>query len=348
MNPTAPLLLTALALVPPAPPTRAGGDRVLRAHDLSGLVSAPAERPEDSLGEPPGERVSPRPEPRPAEKVDPAELERPGAVPPRLCTAETLAAVVREHVEPALSGADEVLTAGTTLIALAGEEQQAWIAAFLERQRSAQDELIDLEMRWITGPRDAFDVALGLEGERAAAVSPEAVEGLLERSGGPTGGGDEGLEVVTAPRVLVFNRAPADVAILNQLEYVRAWRRALVQPGGDELVYPVVDRAIEGQRLFVTPVSLGPEDYSLGIELERRRVVRPIPTERVPVEGAADEEREVARPEERLVRFELRARMADGAYLAVVAPEPEGAGDADRDLLVLLRLTIVRPESLDR
>jgi hypothetical protein len=83
-----------------------------------------------------------------------AEPDQPGPDEAELrAGVERLVALVREHVEPPLvEGREVVEPSGTSLVVVAREEQQRWIAAFLERQREALDERVSVRVHVLEGP----------------------------------------------------------------------------------------------------------------------------------------------------------------------------------------------------
>ena len=86
---------------------------------------------------------------------DPDALEPALPVAPKRHALTVLGEAVCAHIQPALEpGLDEVQQTGDgSLVVLARPEQQAWVQAFLERQRAVTDELVDVQVRTLEGPR---------------------------------------------------------------------------------------------------------------------------------------------------------------------------------------------------
>ena len=147
---------------------------------------------------------------------------------------------------------------------------------------------------------------------------------------------------MSAPRILLFNRAPGYITVQNEFSYVSEYQRRVVQPGDRELIDPVVEVIKEGDFVALTPVCVGEQLYSLDLSVQRVEVVQPIPTRTVRLGG---EDLEIAEPEVLSVTVESKLVLEDGATMALLAacPAPEGER-SNRELVVLIHLDVVVPE----
>jgi hypothetical protein len=245
--------------------------------------------------------------------------------------------LVRTYIDPPLAGpAEEVRsTPGATLVVNARPAQQAWIERFLEGLRGF-DAMIELQARLYTAPRGLL---------REWGVAPSATLATSEALAELTGRlqGEERVEVVTAPKLLQFPCQRANIAVLNQLAYVKGWQVRLVEPGAREIADPEIAVVQEGVVVDARTTPLPGDRYGLQLELSRCELERPIPTRRIRISASTDEEVEIGEPEVKTASFAATVVLSEGDSAVLVTAD----SDPEQDLAVVVTVRRVpRPDSV--
>ena len=249
-----------------------------------------------------------------------------------------LAKTIRGFVVPDLEAPLDELSVPTagTIVALAHQPHQDRIQAFLDLQRSGRGRMIDISTRIVEGPRGQFGALLGIEGSAAILESREEAGELLRRIHQA-----EGFEVVTAPRMLAAERRRVSIGVLDQVAYVKEYKLHVVEPGGVELVDPIVETLFEGVQLELVGTPIEEDLYALELELELTELERPIPTRMVRLRAGKDGEFEIGVPETNKVTVTSHLVLANGATAVLLAASPT----EDRDLAVFFSIDIVEPKA---
>jgi hypothetical protein len=276
--------------------------------------------------------------------------------------AENLAEVAGTFLEPPLEGPAQELRAlqSGSIAAVLAPEQHLWLQAFLDQQRRDPDELVQTEIRFVkvapeavhrvgllpadvpapsTEPVDPLTAPRWEEGDplhTSRAPEPRFLEGpelaelLRALEAEPTA------EIVGAPRILTFSRAPAELSVLNQVTYVADYEvHEHVEPGDRTVIDPVIAVATDGIFTRATVVRLAPGQLGVIYRVEYRELKRPIQAFQT-VYG------EIGLPETSVSTVSSAMALADG-ICAVLPPFP-----VDGMLMsVLIRVEGIESSALD-
>lgn len=246
--------------------------------------------------------------------------------------------LVRTYIDPPLAGpAQEVRsTPGATLVVNARPAQQAWIERFLEGLRGF-DGMIELQARLYTAPRGLL---------REWGVAPSATLATTEELEELTARlrGEQGVEVVTAPKLLQFPCQRANMSVLNQVAFVKGFQVLIVEPGGQEIVDPEIAVVQEGVVVDARTIPLPGGRLGLQLELTRCELQRPIPTRKIRISASTDQEVEIGEPEVKTASFAATVVLPDGASAVLVTAD----SDSQQDLAVVVTVRRVpRPEYVE-
>jgi hypothetical protein len=158
---------------------------------------------------------------------------------------------------------------------------------------------------------------------------------------------DDGVRQVTAPSITAYDRQKVNVNVSNQASYVQDFD---VETQGDATIAdPVVGTVQDGVALVMTPrIAPDGKEVLVDMTIEVSELVRPMEEH---VLGFRGTELRIQLPEVRASRFQRRVAVPDGRTLLVGGASGnvsgEGAGSADRRLVVLLEATRLEGAGLD-
>lgn len=231
-----------------------------------------------------------------------------------------LAHLVQTYLVPSLDErpAQVLATEDGQLMVLAVQEQQDWVAAFLDLQRQADRQFLIESTLWSVPPgalTDLFDA--GGEGALVStALAPEDLEALVQEVDG---------QRVTAPRLLVLPRQRASVMVANQRSFVVDWSVVRVEPDQRPVADPHIEVVDEGVAVEARVVALPGGLLGMEVAFTTADIEEPVPVETVSLDEDLPE-LEVSRVSQRSTSFRTQLVLADGP-VALLAPE--GAGDQD-------------------
>ena len=138
------------------------------------------------------------------------------------------------------------------------------------------DWMYTMEVRFV---RCSHDDAVALFGERINTVGAWSMDsGALET------GKDNGLTLVSAPRLSVFEKQTGTISILNQIAYIKSFQ--ISSEGSTRVADPVVDTLAEGLVLGLRVQQADAGSMKLEIDVTQSSVMRPIESQDVQVFGA--------------------------------------------------------------
>lgn len=252
--------------------------------------------------------------------------------------ALTLEQVVRTFMQPPIAAPTENVraTKSGTLVVNGLLEQQEWVEDFLEGLRTFEG-LIDIQATIYSAPRGVLH-EWGFA-PSATIATPEALAKLLAQIAA-----DERFEEVNAPRLMLFPCQRAYIAVIDQVSYVKSWQLQLVEPGAQEIADPLVEVIQEGVVLEARSSPLPGGRFGLQLELSSSEIARPIPTRKVRLSAASDQEAEIGEPEVKTARFEATVLLADGASAVLVTADTR----PDKDLAVVVNVRKVAARRSER
>lgn len=233
--------------------------------------------------------------------------------------AALLHKAMSKHMTPALSKPDEELLRvdSSSILLLGTSAQHQWAKQFLELQREDQG-MLDVAMKLYTVPAGAMET-LGVVG--SAELLTGAESRFLEQRLAAT----DGVERVSAPRILTLPRQEAHLSVLNQIAYVRDYELVVVEPGGIELADPVVDVIEEGVNVILQAVAIEKRAegfvYAVEVDFHSSSVERPIPTVTREI-GAGRHPVEIGLPVRTEVGLSSSLLLGSGAVAVLVTPDP--------------------------
>lgn len=242
--------------------------------------------------------------------------------------AQALADVLKIHMRPkfvADHNSSRLLDTGH-LVLLASSEQHDWVARFLAFQREPQG-FLRIEARMITVPQGTM-ARLGVQGSAQIFAESAEFEALLAgiQASAP------GVEVLSAPTLLIRPLQKSKLSILNQVAYVSDFELVVVEPGAVEIVDPVIDVIQEGVVFEVRAVPLSPGLYGVEVDLSQVTILHMRTYESVI--GTGRHEVTYTLPEVTQRGIQTRLTLADGAAAVFVSQD-----DADqRELVITFRL----------
>jgi hypothetical protein len=229
--------------------------------------------------------------------------------------------LVLKHLSPKIGDAPEHLQISTTgtLVANLRRDQQLWLEAFLQTQRTF-DGLIQVEARMLTVPRGVL-AKLGVES--GATLSSDAhrdalVEQLLSTPD---------VLALSTPTLTVRANQRANISALHQIAYVKDYTVEIVEPGRQEIADPLIASINEGIVLDLRATPLPGQLFVLDLKLHNAKILRPIRTVKIGLNGMRPTEVEIGLPEVSIVRITSSVVMRDGASVVLAAPAQHDEGD---------------------
>jgi hypothetical protein len=239
-----------------------------------------------------------------------------------------LLAALREGLQPPLGddGRLEWLEGGR--VALLGTPvQQGWVAGFLANAQSV-DGLFDVQTVFWSVPRSAGrSDLLARHGERLSATAVQELLSLLDAPG---------IERTSAPRMLCFPFAAAEIRVGIELAYVADWEFLELADRSEPVPAPVVERAFDGLSLALRCIPLEGGRVRLDADGSLTTLQRPIP-ELSTTFGRLPAPVTVQLPEWTTVRVTGHVDLAAGETLLLAAED----ATADRVVLALVGATSV-------
>jgi hypothetical protein len=244
---------------------------------------------------------------------------------------KVLGTLVQRFMQPAFRpdvNRIEVTTNGNLVGNFSDDQQRAWLSSFLQLQRRT-DCLLDMQFRFIRGPRHAFD-RFGLADSATAVLSEPDVVAILQESAKQLGDA----ATVTAPRMIVWPRLPSNISVIDKVAYIERWDVRIVEPGKQVIADPVIIEAPHGVTIDVTAVLLEDALFGAIVDVKQSQVKRPIPTRKIRLATPDNREVEVASPETTTVSLSATLSLRAGETALFRAP----LQDDERDVAVLLSI----------
>lgn len=223
---------------------------------------------------------------------------------------------------------------GKTLIARVDAPRADWVTRFLARQAEEDARSIRIEasvFRLSEPEAAALELREAARVFRDPAEAARVVERIEQRAAAKE----------RLPAVDTLPLAVARTSRTTPLPYVRDWRvYEKVEPGGKQIVDPVVEIIDEGAVLDARVVLLDGGELGIEVELTWRRVQRPIEVGKREVAGQT---REVAVP--RLDEVKVSSALVAPADSVAVLALPEGRQQVS---VLVLRVGAPAPASRKR
>jgi hypothetical protein len=258
---------------------------------------------------------------------------------------QRIVAFARTFVTPPLA-AEEDITAlsGRYLVALARPEQQKWIAQLVTRNVAKGFHQIHLEIRLLRIPPAEFEGLMplfGVDPEPATPTKPTQVSpsqyqvmlddtqlNLILRAVKKT----KGVEMVTAPSLLLNPMSPATVEVGTKINYIKDYEVSL--ESGKAVPHPVRDTLFDGLRIDASCGMVNKELMGVSFRYEERKVAKPIPNFETQI-GVGNTVT-VQLPASTVLELDQQLEMLDG-YTAMLAVK-NGEGP---HLMFLVRASLV-------
>lgn len=193
--------------------------------------------------------------------------------------AEVIADALRGLLGPSATAPRSVsVTSGGFLICTADAAQHQQIEQFLQRLRGSRRTLIHISARLIDVGNsvklpDGIEEGPFLFGSDRASVK-KALESLLSV---------EGVEVVSAPELVVFPLQRANVSIIRQVSYIAGYQSYRnVLPGGVDVAVPEIQTVTDGLIIDCQAIPIGDAAISLDLKVTSSDLVEPVPSEETP------------------------------------------------------------------
>lgn len=184
-------------------------------------------------------------------------------------TVEGLLQSIRENVQPPLRGEQRLEHLGGSRLSLfATEPQQAWLETFLSEAVGLPG-FVDIQVVMYMVPEAAAARYAGRHGEVLLAPELQRVSTHLD---------SDGVDKLTAPRVLVFPFSKASLAAGEELAYVKDYEFKVLADRSGEVADPVIDTIQDGLKLEVRPIPLAGGKLRIHVDLTYQRLERPIPS----------------------------------------------------------------------
>ncbi len=223
------------------------------------------------------------------------------------------------------------------LTVVATGQQHEWVQQYLEASRKFNG-LIDIETKLYKLPHGHLDQLV--DGRSGSVLDQPALQKLLRLIEGL-----DGVELVTAPRVVVHAGARANLSVLEQTAYIKDYELTLLPDLGQELADPVIDVLQTGVVLDIRAV---PIDDRLAVKaaFSYSTAEKPIRSQELRL-GAGGQVVTIQLPEVRSTKASARFDLADAATIAIATVDP-GGGDDDadggHDILLLIKATRLEAE----
>lgn len=269
----------------------ATAERTIHVYDLGDLVADPAAPArtagEPAVDDPPTERRLPSRVLLIGELFEPREKKAVHSGPKARLAA--IADLLREFVEPRLDERDEIQVVGDRAIVVqAAAAQHAWIQRWLTTARAAPDELLEVSVTFYALTPAGYAAQLAPVLARAPQPTQIRVDPNMRAQSLLLAPGDEteaflaalanaeGVESLSAPRVLARMRESADVRTGEQVSYIRDFKVERTPTG--IIADPVVDTVWDGLGFSIIGTPLVSGHLGLQIEAIVADLARPIPT----------------------------------------------------------------------
>jgi hypothetical protein len=238
--------------------------------------------------------------------------------PPELGVFEQL---VLAHLSPKLGDAPEQLQISRTgtLVANLRRDQQQWLDAFLQTQRSFEG-CIEVQARLFKAPRGLLG-KLGVESS-AMLSSDTHRDAFVQRMASTAD-----VHEITAPKLIVYANQRANISVLNQVAYVKDYTLEIVEPGRQEIADPQVAVINEGVILDLRATPLPGQLLVLDLKLHNSQILRPIRTRKIRLSATQPTEVEIGLPEVATVRIVSSVVLRDGASVVLSTPAQDDEGD---------------------
>lgn len=239
-------------------------------------------------------------------------------------TAQRLAEVLRQHVEPPLGVGDDLAVLGGRWLTLLGSARQIHslerLLAHTEQQRDA---LVTATVRLARVPDATFQRQVRLElvprqdePKTFEAVLSPAAAGRLERLLRSA----EGAEIVAAPRLTVHPLQRASLSLLEPISYVRDF--TLERHGDRVIADPVVGVVEDGVRAELCAVPLADGTIAVHCDVVSQQVQQPIPSFETDLGVSAPVT--IQLPRTTGVRFRQAAVLASGQVVVLASQQVDG------------------------
>jgi hypothetical protein len=261
----------------------------------------------------------------------------------RRLKCQALERLVRGFIEPPLvDGRDEVLAYPEAGILLARVPAQghAWTQQFIELQRRPLRQ-IEVKLWALEAPLEHLR-RLGLGDEGRLTLPPGGADRFL---------GDatrESTNLLSAPSLLLYERAIASLSTLDDYSYVKEFRLVTVQPGNQVIADPVVETLHEGWSMEVLGAQVSPKEFGIELFARQQVVQRPVATHEIELQKGVTGtvSTPVAMTHELKTRFALPLDVLpyDGeTWQESKAPALVfriGTGAKERDLAVMIQVRV--------
>lgn len=221
------------------------------------------------------------------------------------------------------------------LLGYLSEAQDAWLVEFLRLQREETQWQGQVEVTVLQG--DTRGVSTLDPKERLTVLTGdfdvENLKVLYQKIG---------LEIVSAPSLLVLPSQEGQLSVLNEIAYISDWALETIEPGGREIADPTIDTIQEGLDMHFRVWQLDLNGFGIEVGLEYTEVARPIAVSQVDL-GSMEQVFEVSNPDLRTTSVEAAVRLPDGTGLQLYAP-PEASGEG---IVILLTFRQVDLEAED-
>lgn len=221
------------------------------------------------------------------------------------------------------------------LLGYLSKAQDAWLVEFLRLQREETQWQGLVEVTVLQG--DTRGVSTLDPNERLTVLTGnfdvENLKVLYQKVG---------LEILSAPSLLVLPSQEGQLSVLNEIAYISDWALEIIEPGGREIADPTIDTIQEGLDMHFRVWQLDLNGFGIEVGLEYTEVERPIVVSPVDL-GSTEQVFEVSNPDLRTTSVEAAVRLPDGSGLQLYAP-PEGSGEG---IVILLTFRQVDVEAQD-
>lgn len=232
-----------------------------------------------------------------------------------------LEAFVRTFIRPALGRDEDISTIGNThLVALCTPKQHEWIRATLAQQRTARADQIDLQIRILDVPRDAFDDHLAaLFGD----PNPDQpLHAVLPRAAARAGFlkellGDPRITSTSSPRILAMPLTRTEIVTGETVTYVKDYEVEFVQ--GRAIANPVVETVVDGFVIETTCGFLGKGNLGIIFDCTKQDLARPIEKFETSIAGD-DTPLTIDLPQLTKIRLKQSLIVPDGGLTLFSAP----------------------------
>lgn len=260
-----------------------------------------------------------------------------------------------EHMNPPFDPErNQLKTEDSDVLVFAGTgAQQAWLNAFLRAHRG-MEQFLQIETRFIDGPRGAFREPKRSSGNRMFATDKDVQRYTASLQN------QKDIHYLIAPTVVTTPGRDCSIHTVNEISYVKSWHLRIVEPGGQEIADPEVAVIHEGilleMRIIPVPERAQQDKegnwhcpkgltYILMVDIENCRVERPIETKSVRLNSSSsDREVEISLPQVTRVSLEAQLSLSKGSGILIGGPSTE----EDRDVAILIHLPEVEVQNPDK